>query len=160
MSSPVNNGVQSATHAHSASFPLWDGKWVLAMWQWSLARKVIVGLVMQWPCITGHVSETYGLNAPRKQNKHHAYTLYMGHTHTQSFYCSSGICPGLPGWAGTCTSSQTTTPTSHHSVFYRPDAFPAAQLTASEHWRKYSLHRIWHTFALPRPHTTNHSSTC
>jgi len=23
------------------------------------------------------------------------------HTHTQSFYCSSGICPGLPGWAGT-----------------------------------------------------------
>ena len=21
--------------------------------------------------------------------------------HTQSFYCSSGICPGLPGWAGT-----------------------------------------------------------
>ena len=23
------------------------------------------------------------------------------HTHTQPFYCSSGICPGLPGWAGT-----------------------------------------------------------
>jgi len=22
------------------------------------------------------------------------------HTHTQPFYCSSGICPGLPGWAG------------------------------------------------------------
>jgi len=22
-------------------------------------------------------------------------------THTQSFYCSSGICPGLPRWAGT-----------------------------------------------------------
>jgi len=22
-------------------------------------------------------------------------------THTQLFYCSSGICPGLPGWAGT-----------------------------------------------------------
>ena len=26
-----------------------------------------------------------------------------------------------------CTSSQTTTPTSHHSVFYRQDALPAAQ---------------------------------
>ena len=26
-----------------------------------------------------------------------------------------------------CTSSQTTTPTSHHSVFYRLDALPAAQ---------------------------------
>jgi len=31
------------------------------------------------------------------------------------------------------SSSQTTTPTSHHSVFYRPDALPAAQPTASKH---------------------------
>jgi len=30
---------------------------------------------------------------------------------------------------------QTTMPTSHHSVFYRPDALPAAQPTASKHWR-------------------------
>jgi len=40
-----------------------------------------------------------------------------------------------------CTSSQTTTPTSHHSLFYRPDALPAAQPTASKYWRhqvKYS----------------------
>ena len=35
-----------------------------------------------------------------------------------------------------CTSSQTTTPASHHSVFYRPDALPAAQPTASKHWRE------------------------
>jgi len=31
-------------------------------------------------------------------------TVYLTyqHTHnTQSFYCSSGFCPGLPGWAGT-----------------------------------------------------------
>jgi len=34
-----------------------------------------------------------------------------------------------------CTSSQTATPTSHHSVFYRPDALPDAQPTASKHWR-------------------------
>jgi len=31
-----------------------------------------------------------------------------------------------------CTSLQ---PASHHSVFYRPDALPAAQPTASKHWR-------------------------
>jgi len=31
-----------------------------------------------------------------------------------------------------CTS---TTPAPHHSVFYRPDALPAAQPTASKHWR-------------------------
>ena len=35
-----------------------------------------------------------------------------------------------------CNSVQTTTPAPHHSVFYRPDALPAAQPTASKHWRQ------------------------
>jgi len=30
---------------------------------------------------------------------------------------------------------QITMPASHHSVFYRPDVLPAAQPTASKHWR-------------------------
>ena len=34
-----------------------------------------------------------------------------------------------------CTLTCTTTPASHHSVFYRPDALPAAKPTASKHWR-------------------------
>jgi len=38
--------------------------------------------------------------------------------------CKSAPCP-----------SQVTTPITHHSVFYRPDALPAAQPTASKHWR-------------------------
>ena len=69
----------------------------------------------------------------------------------------------LPGWAGTrkvkplwisleqetvsgsgirwtiCKSApssrEITTPATHHLVFYRPDALPAAQPTASKHWR-------------------------
>ena len=73
------------------------------------------------------------------------------------------FCPGLPGWAGTrkvkpmwillkqetvsdsdiswaiCKSvphsRQITMPAPHHSVFYRPDALPAIQPTASRHWR-------------------------
>ena len=76
----------------------------------------------------------------------------------------TALCPGLPGWAGTrkvkpiwtllkqktvsgsgiswaiCESTprsrQITTPAPHHSVFYRPDALPAAQPTASKHWRQ------------------------
>ena len=68
----------------------------------------------------------------------------------------NGPCPELPGWAGTrkvqpiwillkqetvsgsgiswaiCKSApcsrQMTTPTPHHSVFYRPDTFPAAHV--------------------------------
>jgi len=74
----------------------------------------------------------------------------------------TALCPGLPRWAGTrkvkpiCTfleqetvsssgiswavcksaprSSQITTPATHHSVFYRPDALSAAQPTVSKHW--------------------------
>ena len=84
----------------------------------------------------------------------------MTHTHTRS----TALFPGPHGWAGTrkvkpiwillkqetvsvsgiswavCKSAphsrQITTPAPHHSVFYRPDALPAAQPTASKHWRR------------------------
>ena len=42
---------------------------------------------------------------------------------------SWAICKSAP------RSWQITTPAPHHSVFYRPDALPAAQPTASKHWR-------------------------
>jgi len=81
------------------------------------------------------------------------------HTHTRL----TALFPGLPRWAGTrkvqpiwillkqetvsgsgiswaiCNSAprsrQITTPAPHDSIFYRPDALPAAQPTASKHWR-------------------------
>ena len=87
------------------------------------------------------------------------------HTHTRIHLMA--LFPGLPGWAGTrkvkpiwillkketmsgsgiswdiCKSAtrsrQITMPAPHHSVFYRPDALPAAQPTASKHWR----HAMW-----------------
>jgi len=55
----------------------------------------------------------------------------------QETVSGSGIC-----WA-ICKSAprsrQITMPAPHHSVFYRPDALPAAQPTASKHWRQYTL---------------------
>ena len=42
---------------------------------------------------------------------------------------SWAICKSAPH------SRQITTPAPHHSVFYRPDALPATQPTASKHWR-------------------------
>ena len=85
--------------------------------------------------------------------------IAVTHTHTRL----TPIFPGLPGWAGTrkvkpiwillkqetvsgsgiswaiCKSAphsrQITMPVPHHSAFYRPDALPAAQPTASKHWR-------------------------
>jgi len=42
-------------------------------------------------------------------------------------------------------SRQITTPAPHHSVFYRPDALPAAQPTASKHWRhQHATHNLRH----------------
>ena len=83
------------------------------------------------------------------------------HTHTRL----TALLPGLPGWASTrkvkpiwillkqetvsgsgiswdiCKSApssrQITMPVPHHSVFYRPDALPATQPTASKHWRHH-----------------------
>ena len=90
-------------------------------------------------------------------------TLSHTHTHTHPF---NGPCPGLPRWAGTrkvkpiwillkqevsgsgnswaiCKSApcsrQITKPTPHRSVFYRPDALPVAQPTASNHWRHFII---------------------
>ena len=88
----------------------------------------------------------------------------LRHTHTRL----TAPFPGQPGWAGTrkvkpiwillkqetvsgsgiswaiCKSApcsrQITTPAPHHSVFYRPDALPAAQPTASKHWRPTGLY--------------------
>jgi len=75
-------------------------------------------------------------------------------TNTHTHIRLTALFPGLPGdpiwilvkqetvsgsgirWA-ICKSAprsrQTTTPAPHHSVFYRPDALPAAQPTASKH---------------------------
>ena len=89
--------------------------------------------------------------------------LYSIHTRTRL----AALFPGLPRWAGTrkvkpiwillkqetvsgsgiswaiCKSSpcsrQITMPAAHHSVFYRPDALPAAQPTASKHWIHNSI---------------------
>ena len=86
----------------------------------------------------------------------HGYT----HTHTRL----TALFPGLPGWASArkvrpiwillkqetvsgsgissaiCKSAprsrQITMPACHHSVYYRLDAFPVAQPTASKHWRQ------------------------
>ena len=85
---------------------------------------------------------TLCLNCTRAHTRTHTHT----HTHTFNGHFSIWISlkqETLSGngisWA-ICKSApcsrQTTTPAPHHSVFYRPDALPAAQPTASKHWRK------------------------
>ena len=95
------------------------------------------------------------------QATHSSTTLQQPQTHTHTRLMA--LCPGLPGWASTrkvkprdsewqwhqlsrmqiCISLQTITMTApHHSVFYRPDALPAAQPTASKQCRHYSSHKV------------------
>jgi len=59
----------------------------------------------------------------------------------------------LLGHMQICTSPQITTPTSHHSVFYRLDAIPATQPPASKHWRHATLYTT--TFPVYRLLTTS-----
>jgi len=97
------------------------------------------------------------------------------HTHTHTHTRLMALCPGLPGWASTrmvkpmwillkqetvsgsdiswaiCKSAprstQITTPAPHQPVFYRPDALPAAQPTASKHWRNnFTRRKIYSGF--------------
>jgi len=91
----------------------------------------------------------------------HTHTRTHAHTHTRL----TALFPGIPRWAGTRKakpiwilleqetvsgsgiswairksaprSRQITMPAPHFSVFYRPDALPAAQPTVSKHWRQY-----------------------
>jgi len=42
-------------------------------------------------------------------------------------------------------SRQITTPSPHHSIFYRPDAVPGAQLTVSKHWRQRQQQSLHYT---------------
>ena len=65
----------------------------------------------------------------------------------QETVSSSGISWAICKSAPRCR--QITMPVPHHSVFYRPDALPAAQPTASKHWRhssqtaKVAINRCW-----------------
>ena len=98
---------------------------------------------------------------------------WMSHTHTHTRL--TALCPGLPGWAVTrkvkpiwillkqdtvsgsgihwaiCKSAprsrQITMPAPHRSVFYRPDALPAAQLTVSKHMNVIELN-MYYVFVL------------
>ena len=110
---------------------------------------------------------------------HEIHKVYCNNLDTHTYTRLTALFPGLPRWAGTrkvkpiwillkqetvsgsgiswaiCKSApcsrQTTTPTPHHSVFYRPDALPAAQPTASKHWRQH-IHT--HPFNGPLSGTT------
>ena len=51
-------------------------------------------------------------------------------------------------------SRQITMPAPHHSVFYRPNALPAAQPTVSKHWRESTVSKHWRQNARNKNHSS------
>ena len=112
-----------------------------------------------------HSSDAYSKQPPVNKREPLPNKLQTEHTHPRL----TALFPGLPGWAGTrkvtpiwillkqetvsgsgiswaiCKSApssrQITTPAPHHSIFLQPDALPAAQPTASKHWRQEAADR-------------------
>ena len=127
--------------------------------------RIHLGRVSTYPCFILYIVSKWDQTIDIHLSGLCTYAVST-HTHTRL----TALCPGLPGWASTrkvkpiwillkqetgsgsgiswaiCKSAprsrQLTTPAPHHSVFYRPDALPAAQPTASKHWRRYPLTEI------------------
>ena len=135
---------------HSTPVSLWRA--VLCHWyRWEVVSDCHAALLL----VTVHLPQDLEWSVSRCHVCH-----VFTHTHTRL----TALFPGLPRWAGTrkvkpiwilleqeavsgsgiswaiCKSAscsrQITTPAPHHSVFYRSDALPAAQPTASKHWRQ------------------------
>ena len=133
-----------------------------ALWHHLLLHHVD-NLIWDPQVLDGAAANVALRHAPEPVTILHGETETHTHTHTHTHSRLTALFPGLPTWAGTrkvkpiwillkqetvsgsgiswdiCKSApharQITTPAPHHSVFYRPDALPAAQPTASKHWR-------------------------
>jgi len=83
----------------------------------------------------GDISHTHPFNGPFSRTTRVS-QYQKGKTNLDFTKARESECNGI-SWA-ICKSApcsrQTTTPAHHH--FYRPDALPATQPTASKHWRK------------------------
>jgi len=101
--------------------------------------QCVVCIGMQWLCISHTHTHTHPFNGPLSGT---TWVSQKGKTSgdfmKQETVSGSGI-----SWA-ICKSAhgprQITTPAPHHSVFYRPDALPAVQLTVSKHRRLMAVY--------------------
>ena len=84
----LSTRISEETHMHAS--PNWT-QW------WHSTAAMCIG---QYPFCSLRIASCPRQRWVPQLDKSFMYDTHT-HTHTQSFYCSSGICPGLPGWAGT-----------------------------------------------------------
>ena len=99
-------------------------------------KRFSVSSSVQWggQCTKTCIHHTHPFNGPfsgtTRVSRYQKGKTNLDFTEARDNECSGiswAICKSAP------CSRQTTTPAPHHSVFYRPDALPAAQPTASKH---------------------------
>ena len=130
------------THTHTRLTALCPG-----LPGWASTRKVkpvwisLLFLSPNQQCQSTH-THTYPFNGPFSGTTQVSWyqkgKTNLDFTEARDSVSGSGIswaiCKSAP------RSRQITTPAPHHSVFYRPDAFPAAQPTVSKHLRQITNH--------------------
>ena len=135
------------------------------MW---LSQSVLQQLVNSHSCGIDAADTSDVAGSVHQTSSYPIYITQKAYIHTHTYTRLTAPFPGLPGWACTrnvkpiwillkqetvsgsgiswaiCKSAprsiETTMPAPHRSVFYRPDALPAAQPTASKHWRHRKKH--------------------
>ena len=112
-------------HCHSLSLASVKSRLVLPFWYWPTRVISEKGL------LNGCVCTWVGRYQKGKTNLD-----FTGARDSEWQWHQLGICKSAP------RSRWITTPAPHHSVFYRPDALPAAQPTASKHWRHINTRNI------------------
>jgi len=99
-----------------------------------IANFVMLATVLKWHCTHTHTRLTaFFPGLPRLAGTRKVKPIWI-------LLKQETVSGSIIYWA-TCKSAsrsrQITTPAPHHSVFYRPDALPAAQPTESKHWRDW-----------------------
>ena len=104
-----------------------------------LSVSMIYGIInfMRLRPLTRDVTHTHPFNGPlsgttrvSRYQKGKPISILLKQETVSVSGISWAICKSAP------CSRQITTPATHRSVFYRPDALPAAQPTDSKHWRQ------------------------
>jgi len=137
-----------STHARLAGDHARSSLWELPVWEdvfwWSSAQDQVSWYDYQNSLLATHNSCSTPVTVSKYTHTHtiilRLFWVLSGTTRV-SQYQNGKTTKVQPVWIyfAICKSAphprQITMPTSHHSVFYRTDALPAAQLTASKHWR-------------------------
>jgi len=101
---------------------------LLGTWRPSLSVNVFYPLNTQHKTSTTCCTHTHPFNGPFSGTAQVSRYQNLDFTEARdSEWQWLGVCKSAP------CSRQTTTPAHHHSAFYRPDALPAIQPTASKH---------------------------